>query len=99
MVPAERRGHPRLGKARGRRLNDGLARAPPYDAEMPPHPDAALRLEPFHGVRYAPALDLAAVTAPPYDVLDDEAVAALDASDPHNVVRLVLPRGCRPRGP
>jgi uncharacterized protein (DUF1015 family) len=59
---------------------------------MPPHPDAALRLEPFHGVRYAPALDLAAVTAPPYDVLDDEAVAALDASDPHNVVRLVLPR-------
>ena len=59
---------------------------------MPPHRDAALRLQPFHGVRYAPSLDLAAVTAPPYDVLDDEAVAALDASDPHNIVRLVLPR-------
>ena len=49
-------------------------------------------------MRYAPALDLAAVTAPPYDVLDDEAVADLTASDEHNVVRLVLPR-CGPGGP
>ena len=66
--------------------------APPYDARMPPHPDAALRLEPFHGVRYAPGLDLTAVTSPPYDVLDDDAVAALTASDSHNIVRLVLPQ-------
>lgn len=65
--------------------------SPPYDARMPSHPDAALRLEPFHGVRYAPGVDLTAVTSPPYDVLDDDAVAALTASDSHNVVRLVLP--------
>ena len=89
-MPASVPAHPLLGKG-------GLDMAPPYDALMPPHPDAALRLEPFHGVRYAPDLDLAAVTAPPYDVLDDEAVAALDASDAHNVVRLVLPE--RPTGP
>ncbi len=58
-----------------------------------PQPDAAFRLQPFRGVRYRPGLSLAAVTAPPYDVLDDEAVAELTAAEPHNIVRLVLPQG------
>ncbi len=58
-----------------------------------PQPDvSALRLDPFRGVRYRTGLDLAAVTAPPYDVLDAESVAELTASDEHNVVRLVLPQ-------
>ena len=43
----ERRAHPRLGSGRPR--PGATVRCP-----MPPHPDAALRLEPFHGVRYAP---------------------------------------------
>ncbi len=34
---------------------------------------------------------MASVTAPPYDVLDRESAASLSDSDPHNVVRLVLP--------
>jgi uncharacterized protein (DUF1015 family) len=54
--------------------------------------DPSLRLEPFRGVRYRPGIDLAAVTAPPYDVLDDAAVRSL-AAEPHNLVRLLLPQG------
>ncbi len=43
-------------------------------------------VRPFRAVTYArPSADL---TAPPYDVLDDEMRAALRARDPHNVVRL-----------
>lgn len=58
----------------------------------PPH-GTGLVLAPFRGVRFAADRvgDLAAVTSPPYDVLDGEAVAALEAADPHNVVRLTLP--------
>jgi uncharacterized protein (DUF1015 family) len=37
-------------------------------------------------------VDLAPVTAPPYDVIDDEHRAVLEARDPNNVVRLTLPR-------
>ena len=33
------------------------------------------------------------MTAPPYDVIDDDARAELIARDPHNVVRIDLPRG------
>jgi uncharacterized protein (DUF1015 family) len=50
---------------------------------------------PFHGVRYrldAGETDVGAVAAPPYDVIDEEERAALEASDPHNAVRLILPR-------
>jgi uncharacterized protein (DUF1015 family) len=36
--------------------------------------------------------DLAEVTSPPYDVIEHEAEDQLLASDPHNVVRLILPR-------
>ena len=46
----------------------------------------------FPGIRYA-SDDLALVTAPPYDVIDDDERAALAARHPHNVVRIDLPRG------
>jgi len=45
---------------------------------------------PFPGIRY-PAADITAVSAPPYDVIEPEARAALYARDPHNSVRLILP--------
>jgi len=50
-------------------------------------------LAPFRALRYDPArTSLAAVLAPPYDVIDDRERAELEARDPHNVVRLTLPR-------
>jgi len=56
-------------------------------------PTATLQLLPFRAVRYNPSVsDLAAVVAPPYDVIDDTEQLALEAADPHNVVRLILPR-------
>ncbi|HJU98795.1 MAG TPA: DUF1015 domain-containing protein, partial [Jiangellaceae bacterium] len=53
-----------------------------------------LRLTPFRALRYAPGQvpDLAAVTCPPYDVIGEAGVATWEAADPHNVVRLILPR-------
>ena len=45
---------------------------------------------PFPGIRY-PAADITAVSAPPYDVIEPEARAALYGRDPHNSVRLILP--------
>jgi uncharacterized protein (DUF1015 family) len=53
-----------------------------------------LRVFPFRGVRYDPARvsDLAAVTSPPYDVIDADSATHLEELDPHNVVRLILPR-------
>ncbi len=48
------------------------------------------RFEPFAGIRYATD-DLAAVTAPPYDVIDAEERAALVAQHPHNVVLVDMP--------
>ena len=52
-------------------------------------------IAPFSALRYAPdrAPDLSAVLAPPYDVIGDGERRALEARDPHNVVRLELPRG------
>jgi uncharacterized protein (DUF1015 family) len=47
---------------------------------------------PFRGLRYHRD-DLAAVTAPPYDVIDPEERAVLVARSPHNAVRLLLPEG------
>jgi uncharacterized protein (DUF1015 family) len=44
---------------------------------------------PFRAVRYSETLD--PVVAPPYDVLNDEQVAAYRARSPHNVVRLTRP--------
>ena len=50
-------------------------------------------LRPFRALRYEPSRvrDLAAVVAPPYDVIDPEMRARLVARDPANVVRLDLP--------
>ncbi len=47
---------------------------------------------PFRGTRYRGSPDLSALTAPPYDVIDEEERAALEEAHPHNAVRLILPR-------
>ncbi|RAG81251.1 DUF1015 domain-containing protein [Streptacidiphilus pinicola] len=53
-----------------------------------------LSLAPFRGLRYDPerVTSLGAVTSPPYDVVDPDGRTRLEDSDPHNVVRLILPR-------
>jgi uncharacterized protein (DUF1015 family) len=53
-----------------------------------------LLVTPFRGVRFDPARvpDVAAVTSPPYDVIDPDSATHLEELDPHNVVRLILPR-------
>jgi uncharacterized protein (DUF1015 family) len=53
-----------------------------------------LVLAPFRGVRYAEdrVSGLAEVTSPPYDVIAADYENQLMAADPHNVVRLILPR-------
>jgi uncharacterized protein (DUF1015 family) len=58
------------------------------------HARRGLDVRPFRGVRYDPAQvgDLAAVTSPPYDVIDPDSASHLEDLDPHNVVRLILPR-------
>ena len=48
---------------------------------------------PFRAIRYSPGTDLDAVSAPPYDVLSDADVDALEARDPHNIVAVDIPRG------
>jgi uncharacterized protein (DUF1015 family) len=53
--------------------------------------DPMSRFSPFPGLRYSPAHDLAEVTAPPYDVIDDAERAALAASHAHNAVHIDLP--------
>jgi uncharacterized protein (DUF1015 family) len=52
---------------------------------------------PFPATRYADGRgsDRSAVCAPPYDVIEPEARAALFARDPHNAVRLILPDSYR----
>jgi uncharacterized protein (DUF1015 family) len=70
-------------------------------------PASGLTLAPFRGLRYAQdrVSGLAEVTSPPYDVIAHDAADHLLASDPHNVVRLILPRhvlgnpGVVPAGP
>jgi uncharacterized protein (DUF1015 family) len=51
-------------------------------------------MAPFRGVRYAAdrVSGLAEVTSPPYDVIAHDIEDKLIAADPHNVVRLILPR-------
>jgi uncharacterized protein (DUF1015 family) len=53
------------------------------------------QIAPFRGLRYDSSRtpDVSAVLAPPYDVIGDGERRALEARDPHNVVRLELPRG------
>jgi len=57
-------------------------------------------LQPFRGLRYDPATvgDLAAVVAPPYDVIDAAQQAALHERSPYNAVRLILSRDADPYG-
>jgi len=65
----------------------GMSTATPNVAE-------GLVLAPFRGVRFDPRTvsDLAAVTSPPYDVIEPDGVRLLETLDPHNIVRLILPR-------
>ncbi|SPF68302.1 Uncharacterised conserved protein UCP033563 [Propionibacterium ruminifibrarum] len=51
------------------------------------------RFEPFPALRYAPQTDLDAVIAPPYDVLSDADIDALEARDPYNIAWIDDPRG------
>jgi uncharacterized protein (DUF1015 family) len=67
----------------------------PAQAQFPPGPgQAGLAMAPFRGVRYAAdrVSGLAEVTSPPYDVIAHDIEDKLIAADPHNVVRLILPR-------
>ena len=51
-------------------------------------------IAPIRGVLYDPSrVDASRVLAPPYDVISEADRAKLEAQDPHNCVRLVLPRG------
>jgi len=54
---------------------------------------------PFRGTRYLDAPDSSSLVAPPYDVIDEEERARLEAADPHNSVRLILPRAAPPADP
>ncbi|MEU0170489.1 DUF1015 domain-containing protein [Streptomyces iakyrus] len=58
-----------------------------------------LELTPFRGLRYDPDRvgSLAAVTSPPYDVVvRPDGLHHLEAADPHNIVRLILPQAATP---
>ena len=66
--------------------------AGPSSSTGPTRPEG-LVLSPFRAVRYTvPDEQLVLVTSPPYDVIDDAGVAALEDVSPTNVVRLILPR-------
>jgi uncharacterized protein (DUF1015 family) len=66
---------------------------PSRSSSSVPRP-SGLVLSPFRALRYdtTTAGDLHALTSPPYDVIDEDGVAALEAASEHNVVRLILPR-------
>lgn len=48
------------------------------------------RIEPFKAVHYEQDVDLALVTAPPYDVISDDKRTELEQRHPLNVIRLTL---------
>ena len=50
------------------------------------------RFEPFPAIRYSPSLPLAQVTAPPYDVLSEADLDALEAQHARNIVYVDVPR-------
>ncbi|MES1172238.1 MAG: DUF1015 domain-containing protein [Bacteroidota bacterium] len=52
-------------------------------------------IAPFPGLRYdmSRAGDADSLLAPPYDVVSEDERVALEARNPHNVIRLELPRG------
>ena len=51
------------------------------------------RFEPFRATRYADASRLAALTAPPYDVLSDSDRTRYATKDAHNIVHVDMPIG------
>ncbi len=52
------------------------------------------RVRPFRAIRYTTGKrDITPLTAPPYDVIDDEQRSELLARDSHNIVALELPEG------
>jgi uncharacterized protein (DUF1015 family) len=67
---------------------------PPSSPASADQAGSGLELTPFRGVRYAQdrVSGLAEVTSPPYDVIFRDKEDQLMAADPHNVVRLILPR-------
>ena len=76
------------------RTMTSAASPPPASSPGP----EGLRLVPFRALRFATS-DPAPLLSPPYDVIDEDERRELEASDPHNVVRLILPRdlGGQPR--
>ena len=60
---------------------------PPASSPAP----EGLRLSAFRALRFR-GPDLSTLLSPPYDVVGEEERRELEASDPHNVVRLILPR-------
>ena len=71
-----------------------LSRASPWENHAD-HPDESWPVPtflPFRGLRYRTLTDVSAVAAPPYDVIHDDEREVLEARDPHNAVRLILPR-------
>jgi uncharacterized protein (DUF1015 family) len=63
----------------------------PSDSTIPS--PGGLVLAPFRALRYSSAAGtLAQLLCPPYDVIDATEQSALESSDPHNAVRLILPR-------
>ena len=80
----------------GSRSSDSIT---PQQRPSSPSPSSVPRpsglvLSAFRALRYdtTTAGDLHALTSPPYDVIDEDGVAALEAASEHNVVRLILPR-------
>ena len=69
------------------RTMTSVASPPPAS---PPSPEG-LRLFPFRALRFS-GPEPAALLSPPYDVIGEDERRELEASDPHNVVRLILPR-------
>jgi uncharacterized protein (DUF1015 family) len=73
-------------------MSSAATASPVPPASDVPTPDGLL-VTPFRALRFqADGAELARLTSPPYDVIDDAGVTALEALDPHNVVRLILPR-------
>ena len=59
--------------------------------------DSAPLVTPFRGIRYADAARLSKLIAPPYDVISADRREQLAATDPHNVVRFILPESAGDR--
>jgi uncharacterized protein (DUF1015 family) len=81
--------------ARGSPAGHAIARAP---AAATCDSCAMADIRPLTAIRYAPGIDLDAVVAPPYDVVDDDQRAALLRRSPVNIVAIDLPRGPDPYG-